>query len=246
MHANELIDDDHQNLYMIGYCYKMINDNENAMLYFNKSSRYYHAVKDEINPFPEIAEIYYHSRKYKETLEAIDLALKYEPDINYLLLLKSFAYGHLGDNTKSEAFYQEALTKSQDDIYPLYRAHYYIEIEKYQDASVLLNQAVQKDIRKNECFAELGYIALINGDDKQAKKILTEASKMDISDELVLQYLTYYYYLQKDKTKTEFFYGLYMMIADDLDKITVKDVFHDVESRFRDDQTFINLLKSRN
>lgn len=246
--AQKYNDCDQQNLYMIGFCYKLIHEMDSAEQYFTKSAQYYHGLKEEMNPYSEIAEIYYIKKKYKEALDNIDKALLFEPDDSYLLLLKSFTYGKIGDNKRSIVSYQEALSKTHDEqteLYNLYWAHYLVEMKDFSEASVIFNQAISRNIRKNECMAELGYIAMMTGDDQQAEKQLLDAGKIDLSNELVLKYLTYYYYDKRDKAKTEALFGLYMMLADDLESITIKDVYHEVESRFADDQTFINLLKSR-
>jgi len=233
------------NLYMIGLCEDLINNKETALTYYNKSAEFYDKTNGDENPYTVIADIYYDRNELGLALENLVKAELEEPDNSYIFMLRSLVYTKQGKKETSEEQYQKAMLLGNNPEYPLYRAQCFLEIGDYESAKILITEGIANHVQEAECIASLGYIAYMLGDDTKANELMMDAFKMNVRDTMVLQYLTYLYYVKRDIANAATVFSMYMVFADDLEKYSVKDAFTEIENRFSKDITFIKFINRR-
>ena len=174
--AHELSPDEYRPIVFLGVSYNLADDRESAILYLEKAAELFDGSQPRGQPYDSLARAYYQIGDYDKAYEAIEKAIKFEPDNAWIYLEKGQILSQLEGLDPLVEYYQKAVEMDPNEIeFPKYYGNRLIEMGYDELAIEHFNSFLAKDEKANWCYADLGYIKMVQGDWEGGKELLDKA-----------------------------------------------------------------------
>jgi len=210
--AYELKPDRYEVVLMLGGAYSLTDDVENSILYLEKAVELFDDTFPIGHPYGGLAASYYRVGEYEKAYEVNEKAIELSPDNAWYYNRKGLILSQLEGLEPLMEYYQKAVEMDPDEIeFPKYYGNRLIEMEYDEMAIEHFNSFLAKDENASWCYADLGYIKMVQGDWEGGKELLDKAESIISNDTLTHMYMAFYEYFHGKLSRAYDYYVKYRL-----------------------------------
>jgi len=183
----------------IGFVYIVMKEYEQAIPYLERANELYSPEGHAPPPYWDLAEAYRHVGRLEDALEMNTKAIE-ESEYSWQYLQRGLILSQLGDLQGLRDNYEIA-KELGPDVLSLHRGYALglVEMGYTEEAYQLYSDWIKgNESYFDWCYADMGYILMLNGIWDKSLEFLKEAEAINNNDILTLQYLSYYYFFNGD------------------------------------------------
>jgi tetratricopeptide (TPR) repeat protein len=189
---------------IMGSAYLVQKNYQEALFYCDRAIKLYNKnMEGTLPPYWGLAESYLKTGEIEKAIEVNKMALDIDPNFSWSYMQKGIILSQNGDIDVLKENYLRAIEIDPYD-FSLYREYGLRLIELGHD-DVALNVYIEwanENANYNWCFADLGYIYMLQKNFGESIKYLKRAEELINTDELTLKYLSFYYFFRNEYQKS--------------------------------------------